>query len=126
MRNLVRTGTSAILLLLIMFIGSLVLWVGIPLGWLYIGSRVQGASGSIGTALAVTIVGVLISVAIVVPALGWLNQKHVESREARGLESYGQTALEAVLVVSAGFVVVSFAIWFLFFAGASPLPVLGS
>jgi hypothetical protein len=31
--------------------------------------------------------------------------------------------LEGVLVVSAGLTLAGFAIWFLFFAGASPVPV---
>ena len=31
--------------------------------------------------------------------------------------------LEGVLVVSAGLTLVVFAVWFLFFAGASPVPV---
>ena len=31
MKNLVRAGSSAVLLLAMMFVGSLVLWVGLPL-----------------------------------------------------------------------------------------------
>lgn len=123
MRQLLRTGSSALLLLLIMFLGSLVLWVGIPVGWLYLGSQVQGATNSAGAAFGLVIVGILASIALVVPALGWLNRKHVELREARGLESHGNTALEAVLVVSAGLAVLSFSIWFFFFAGTSPIPL---
>ena len=51
MRSLVRSGSSAVLVLGMMFIGSLVLWVGLPLGCLYLGSRVQGATQSLGVAL---------------------------------------------------------------------------
>jgi bacteriorhodopsin len=123
MRDLLRAGSSAALLLTMMFVGSLVLWVGVPLAWLYIGSQVQAATDSIGTALGVMMLGVLVSIAILVPVLAWLNRKHIEMREARGLESHGQTALEAVLVVSAGFALVGFAAWFFLFSGSSPIPL---
>ena len=51
MRELLRTGAGAVLVVLIMFIGSLVLWVGTPLLWLWIGSQIQGATSSLGAAL---------------------------------------------------------------------------
>jgi bacteriorhodopsin len=123
MRDLLRAGSSAVLLLLMMFVGSLVLWVGVPLAWLYIGSQIQAATDSIGTALGVMMLGVLVSIALLVPLLAWLNRKHIEMREARGLESHGQTALEAVLVVSAGFAIVGFGAWFFLFSGSSPIPL---
>jgi hypothetical protein len=123
MRDLLRAGSSAVLLLAMMFVGSLVLWVGVPLSWLYIGSQVQAATDSVGTAIGVMMLGVLVSIALLVPFLAWLNRKHIEMREARGLESHGQTALEAVLVVSAGFAIVAFGAWFFLFSGSSPIPL---
>ena len=123
MRDLLRAGSSALLLLAMMFMGSLVLWIGVPLAWLYIGSQVQGATDSVGTAFLVMMVGVLASIALLVPFLAWLNRKHIEMREARGLESYGGTALEAVLVVSAAIALVGFAGWFFLFSGTSPIPL---
>ena len=48
MRQLLRTGSGAILVVLIMFIGSLVLWIGTPLLWLWVGSQIQGATASVG------------------------------------------------------------------------------
>ena len=42
MRSVLRTGAGAILVVAIMFIGSLGLWVGTPLLWLWVGSQVQG------------------------------------------------------------------------------------
>ena len=35
---------SAALLVVIMFMGSLVLWVGVPVGWLWVGSQLQTAA----------------------------------------------------------------------------------
>ena len=123
MRNLLRAGSSALLLVLMMMLGSLVLWVGVPVGWLYVGSQVQVATDSLGAALAVTAVGIAVSIAIVVSVLGWLSRRHIELQEARGVDSYGQTALEAVLAISAGIALVGFAVWFFLFSGSAPLPV---
>ena len=122
MRELLRTGGSGLLLLLIMLGGGVVLWIGVPLAWLYIGSLVQGETASLGTALAVMMVGVLASIALLVPVLLWLNRKHADLREARGREHHGQTALEAVMTVSASFALLAFGAWFFLFSGTSPVP----
>jgi heme/copper-type cytochrome/quinol oxidase subunit 2 len=120
MRNLLRAGASGILVVLMMLGAGLVLWIGVPVAWLYIGSRVQGSTGSLGTALLVTMVGVIVSILLIVPALGWLNRKHLELREARGLETHGATALEAVMTVSVAIAVIAFSIWFFVIAGPGP------
>jgi len=122
MRGLLRTGGSGLLLVAIMVGGGLVLWVGVPLGWLYVGSLVQGSTNSLGAALLVMMLGVVVSIAVLVPVLGWLNHKHSELRVARGLDDHGQTALEGVMTVSAMIAIVGFGAWFFLFSGSSPLP----
>ncbi len=117
---MLRTGGSGLILLLIMLGGGILLWVGVPLGWLYVGSQVQGATHSLGTAVAVMMLGAVASILVIVTVLGWLNRKHVELRAARGLETGGQTALEAVMTVSAAIALVAFGAWFLLFSGSSP------
>jgi hypothetical protein len=120
MRNLLRTGGSGLILIAIMLGGGLVLWVAVPVGWLYVGGHVEGKTNSIGAAMGVMLVGVVASILAIVPMLGWLNRKHVELREARGLESHGATVLEAVMTVSAVIAVVAFAIWFFVIEGPGP------
>ena len=120
MRNLLRAGASGVILVLMMLGAGLVLWIGVPLGWLYVGSQVQGASESLGLAILVMMVGVLVSIAAIVPGLGWLNRKHLELREARGLETHGQTALEAVMTVCVVVAVIAFVIWFFLIEGPGP------
>jgi hypothetical protein len=120
MRNLLRAGASGLLLLLMMFGAGLVLWIAMPVAWLYVGSQVQGETNSLGAALAVMMGGVVVSILAIVPVLGWLNRKHVELREARGLESHAQTALEAVMTVSVVIAVVAFGIWFFLIEGPGP------
>lgn len=124
MRSLLRTGESAVMLAM-MFAGALALWIGVPLLWLYIGSRVQEATGSVGAAIGLMMVGAVVTIGVMVMLLARLNEAYEHVREARGLENYGQVPLESVLVVSATVAIVLFGIWFFFFAGTSPLPASG-
>jgi hypothetical protein len=122
-RGLVRAGSSTAFLLLLMFVGSLGLWVGAPVLWLWIGGRVQGATNSLGAAIAVILVGFVATVMLTIPVLGWLSRRHAEARAARGLEDLGRVVLEGVMVVSAVIAAVVFAIWFFFLSGAEPIPI---
>jgi uncharacterized membrane protein YbhN (UPF0104 family) len=115
-------GPLSVALVVLMFVGCLMLWVGVPLGWLWIGSQIQ-ASASLGTALMATMAGILISVIVLVMGLSWINHRHAVIRESRGLPPTDQTALEIMLVASAAIALVAFALWFFIFAGASPIPV---
>jgi hypothetical protein len=123
MRALWRTGTGAILVLSIMIIGSIVLWVGTPLLWLWIGSQVQGRTQSLGEALAVAFVGVILTVMALASLLSRLSDVYRANCMARGRSDPGHGVLEGVLVVSAGVTMAAFAIWFFFFAGAAPAPI---
>ncbi len=67
-------------------------------------------------------VGVIVSIGVIVAALGVAEPQAPELREARGLDDHGQTALEAVMTVSAGVALVGFGVWFFFLSGSSPLP----
>jgi hypothetical protein len=120
MRNLLRAGASGLILLVMMLGAGLVLWIGVPVAWLYIGSQIQGSTGSVGTAIGVMMVGVIVSILLIVPVLGWLNKKHLDLREARGLETHGATALEAVMTVSVFVAVVAFSVWFFLIEGPGP------
>jgi hypothetical protein len=123
MNRLVRAGPTALLLVAIMLAGSLALWIGIPLAWLWIGSQIEAATNSVGAAFAAALAGVIVSIALMIPVLSWLSERHRAARLARGREDTGHLALEVVLVTSAGVAVVLFGIWFLLFSGASPVPL---
>ena len=114
-------GPASAALVLLMLAGCLLLWVGVPIGWLWIGSQVQSTS-SLGTALMVTMFGTLVSIVILVFILGRLNRWHAELNERRD-RPLRSSALEVILVSSAGLAVVGFGIWFFGFAGASPVPL---
>ena len=123
MRELIRTGADALLTVAIMFIGSLGLWLGTPFLWLWVGSQIQGSTESIGLALLVMGVGVLVTVFVAAKLLSRLSQVHRSVAIARGHEDPGHRMLESVMITTAGIAIVAFGVWFLLFAGASPVPL---
>jgi len=123
MRSALRTGTGAMLVIAIMFIGSLVLWVGTPLLWLWVGSQIQGATQSLGTALAAAFFGVVLTVMALASVLARLSDVYRSNCLSRGLNDPGHVMLEGVLVVSAGLTIAGFLVWFFFLAGTSPVPI---
>lgn len=106
-----------------MVLTAVVLWAGVPFGCLWVGSQVQGATDSIGLALLAMLVCLVVGIALLMRLMGWLNLQHLHARERRGLETYGNVAIEGVMAVSAGLALVSFCIWFFLFSGSSPIPV---
>ncbi|MDQ6775582.1 MAG: hypothetical protein M3071_05020 [Actinomycetota bacterium] len=123
MRDLLRMGTGAALVVLIMFLGSLGLWIGTPLGMLWIGSKIQGATSSLGAAVGAMSIGVVCAILLLAYILVRLSNAYRAICLASGRQDPGHFVLEGVLVVSAGVAVVAFVIWFLLFAGATPVPL---
>jgi hypothetical protein len=123
MRELLRTGTGAVLVVLIMVIGSFVLWIGTPLLWLWVGSQVEGSTASLGAAVGTTFLGAVLSIVLVAAVLAKLSNVYRANSLARGRGDPGHFVLEVVLVVSASLALAAFVIWFFLFAGAEPLPV---
>jgi heme/copper-type cytochrome/quinol oxidase subunit 2 len=115
-------GPVSVALIALMLAGCLFLWVGVPVIWLWIGSQLQD-SVELGTALMVTMVGAIATIVCVAPVLVWLNRRHVELREARGLPVGEYSPLEVMLVVSATLAIVLGAVWFFGFSGSSPVPL---
>lgn len=114
---------GAVLVVLIMFIGSLVLWIGTPLLWLWVGSQIQGETSSLGAALGAMFFGVIATIAVLASVLAKLSNVYRANCVARGMGDPGHFVLEGVLVVSAGLTIAGFVVWFFFFAGTSPVPV---
>jgi hypothetical protein len=123
MRELLRTGLGALLVVLIMLIGSLVMWIGAPLLWLWVGSQVQGATASVGAAVGAAFFGAVATIVLVATVLGKLSDVYRANQLARGHDDPGHVVLEAVLVTSAAIALVAFVLWFFLFAGAAPLPL---
>ena len=122
-RRLLLTSESALLLIAIMLLGSLALWIGVPVGWLWVGSQLQALTASLEVALGTMMVGMTLTIAALVSLLSWLNRRHVELQEARGREVGDTTVLEHTLVASATLAVVAYGVWFFGFSGSSPVPL---
>jgi hypothetical protein len=123
MRDTMRTGMAAVLVVSIMVIGSLVLWLGTPLLGLWIGSQIQASTSSLGAALGATFFGAVMSIVLVAALLARLSNFYRANCVARGMGDPGHLVLEMVLVVSAAVSLVAFVVWFFFLSGAEPLPV---
>ena len=123
MRDVMRTGMAAVLVVSIMIIGSLVLWLGTPLLWLWIGSQIQASTSSLGAAIGATFFGAVLTIVFVAALLARLSNFYRANCVSRGMGDPGHVVLEMVLVVSAGVSLVAFVVWFFFLSGAEPLPV---
>jgi uncharacterized membrane protein YbhN (UPF0104 family) len=122
MRRALRASQAAVLLVAMMFVGSLVLWIGVPVAWLWVGSRLQ-EHHSMGTAIGAMMAGMVLSVSVLLAALGRLSRRHAEIQARRGVPEGQMTALELVLVSSAVVAVIGFFVWFFGFSGSSPIPL---
>ena len=133
--NQAGTGLAKVALIGLMAVGSIFLWIGIPVGWLWIGSQIQSDSGqaSFGLYLGI-LLGIIVSMVAIGKLLTGLNGVYGRltgsevvrvrlpwHRSLRGQEEGRppRQILDVVMVISvlsAGFV---FLCWFLFFAGSS-------
>jgi hypothetical protein len=136
-----RPGPGArvvgVFLIGLMAIGSALMWLGIPVGWLWLASHLQkGANPSLGPYLLVAF-GVPISMAIVGKLLGGLDRRYARIVKADGDEGlrvqlpwmkslrgerdsgHRRTVLDVVMIVSVAIAWAAFAIWFFGFAGSS-------
>ena len=124
----------ALLLVLLMAVGSIVMWIGVPLGLVYAASQLAGSSRpSVGPYLLI-LIGLPVGMAIVGKLLGWLDRLHgkltgrrEERRRASWLRSMRAErtstvrggVLDKVMIVSVVLAVVAFGVWFFAFAGSS-------
>ena len=125
----------AAVLIVVMAIGSILLWLGIPVGWLYLVSRlVKSSQPSMGP-YVLLIVGIPASMIVVGKALSKLNRVYGEvtgttptmrarspwMKSMRGERDSGRerTVLDVVMVWSVALALLCFGVWFFAFAGSS-------
>jgi hypothetical protein len=123
------------LLIALMAVGSVLLWIGIPVGWLYLASRVADSSQPSMGPYVMVLVGIpatMIVMGKVLAALdrtygrvtGTASQTRVPApwhRSMRGdrRSTRPRSVLDVVMVCSVALAVVCFAVWFFLFAGSS-------
>jgi hypothetical protein len=125
---------AAVALVALMAVGSVIMWLGVPLALVYLASQVADSPNpSVGPYLLI-ILGLPIGMALVGKVLGWLNRLHIHltgaevdeyrpgwTRSLRGEREVTRRSgvLDRVMIVSVGVAAVAFAVWFFGFAGSS-------
>jgi hypothetical protein len=131
-------GMAASLVFLAMLVAALALWTVIPVGWIYIASKLSNTQFPSEGPYAVVAVGILVSVVIDAWLIGRLNALYVNvtgtnrlapmrpswlksMRDTPAAAAGTTTVVEAVMVGSVMLAVLVFVGWFLLLAG-SPIP----
>ena len=131
----IATTPVAVFLILLMAVGSVFLWIGIPVGWLYVASRMVKTSQPTLGPYVLVIIGIPITMVIVGKLLfkldsvystltgqksevqfraPWLKSMRGERDTSRRL-----TVLEMTMVISVSIALLAFCGWFFLFAGNS-------
>jgi hypothetical protein len=125
---------AAIMLVALMALGSVVMWIGVPLGLIYLASMLADTPNpSMGPYLLV-LIGLPVGMAIIGKGLGALNRAHIRvtgtevddyrpgwtrsMRAERKTDRRGGI-LDRVMIISVALAGVAFAVWFFGFAGSS-------
>jgi hypothetical protein len=136
LQTLSKKAAAAVLIVL-MSLASLFLWIGIPLGWLWIGSQmVDSSQPSMGPYMVVGI-GIIASVVIDALIISRLNRQYqrvtgtdgevrlqlpwMKSMRGERTTARQTTVLDIILVGSVALAGLTAFVWFALFAG-SPLP----
>jgi hypothetical protein len=130
-------GLAASAIFVVMLIAALALWTAIPLGWIWIGSKVADTQFPAEGPYAVVAVGIVVSIVVDAWLIGRLNALYVQvtgtnrlapmrpswlkSMRDTGASAGATTVVEAVMVASAMLAGLVLIAWFFFLAG-SPLP----
>ena len=128
---------AAAFLIVAMSVAALFLWVGIPIGWLWIGSQLVSSSQPSMGPYAVVAIGIIASVVIDAMILSRLNRTYQRVTETdgqvrlqlpwmksmRGERESGRTTsvLDIILVGSVTLAGLTLLLWWILLAG-SPLP----
>jgi hypothetical protein len=126
---------AAIVLVLLMAVGSVVMWVGVPLGLIYVASQIASSSNPSAGPYVLVLVGLPIGMAIVGKCLSALDRAHarltgraddtrrpatwMRSMRAERVATRRGGVLDRVMITSVGLALLAFGIWFFGFAGSS-------
>lgn len=116
----------------LMAIGSVMMWIGAPVGWIYVAAQLSDSSQVGMGQIVLIVVGIPATMVFIGKGLGRLNEKYAEltgstnevkirapwmrsMRDERDLHR-PRTVLDVVMVLSVGTALIVFGIWFFFFA----------
>jgi hypothetical protein len=127
---------APVALIAAMALGSVAMWIGLPLGWLWLASRVQaGSSDPRMEAYLLVVVGLPASMVAIGKLLAALDRRYarlthaaadervrrpwLRSRRGERPVARRRTVLDVVMVTSVLVAGTALAVWFFFFAGSS-------
>jgi len=130
-------GLAASAIFVVMLLAALALWTAIPVGWLWIGSKVSDTQFPAEGPYAVVAIGIVVTIVADAWLIGRLNALYVrvtgtnrlgpmrpswlKSMRDTGSAADATTVVEAVMVASAMLAGLVLLLWFFLLAG-SPLP----
>jgi hypothetical protein len=125
----------AIVLVLLMAVLSVVMWIGVPLGLIYVASQLADSSNPSVGPYVLVLVGLPIGMAIVGKCLGILDRAHarltgrvddtrrpatwMRSMRAERVTTRRGGVLDRVMIASVALAILAFGVWFFAFAGSS-------
>ncbi|MDX6675403.1 MAG: hypothetical protein QOH11_2821 [Solirubrobacteraceae bacterium] len=131
----VSNKAAAMVLIVVMVVGSLLMWIGAPIFWLWLGSQLQsGSTPSLGPYLLI-LVGVVVSMIVLGKLLSSLDRLYGRvtqtdasvrvrmpwHRSMRGERESGRPTrvVDVVMVISVSSALLLFGAWFFLLAGSS-------
>jgi hypothetical protein len=131
----IATKPAALLLIIVMALGSVFLWIVVPIGWLWIASHVTDTSAPTLGPYLLIIFAVPVTMWIVGKLLFRTNRLYErvtgtdsevrvqlpwhKSLRDSATSDRRTTVLDVVMIGSVGIALVAFGIWFFLFAGSS-------
>ena len=125
----------AVTLVLLMAVLSVVMWIGVPLGLIYVASQLASSSNPTAGPYVLVLVGLPIGMAIVGKCLGILDRAHarltgriddsrrpatwMRSMRAERVSTRRAGVLDRVMITSVALAILAFGVWFFAFAGSS-------
>jgi hypothetical protein len=125
----------AVMLVLLMAVLSVVMWIGVPLGLIYVASQLADSSNPSAGPYVLVLVGLPIGMAIVGKCLGILDRAHarltgriddsrrpatwMRSMRAERVSTRRAGVLDRVMITSVALAILAFGVWFFAFAGSS-------
>ena len=125
----------SLFLIALMAIGSVVMWIGVPVGLIYLASRLADSSKPSMGPYVLILIGLVVGMMAVGKLLGALDRYHGrvtglddgKPQQAAWMKSMRgdrerkrrRSVLDSVMMISVGVALLLFGIWFFAFAGSS-------
>ena len=125
----------SLILIALMAIGSVVMWIGVPVGLIYLASHISESSKPSMGPYVLILVGLVLDMMAVGKLLGALDRYHgritglddgkpeqaawMKSMRGDRERKRRRSVLDSVMIISVGVALLLFGVWFFAFAGSS-------